>query len=79
MMNIAIVRAFVALKEFALTYKELAEKISKLETKYNKQFADTNETFKLIYRKKKMSWIGKTENLSDIKNSCLLPLNQSRN
>jgi ORF6N domain len=51
-MNIAIVEAFLALKEFALTYKELAEKISKLETKYNKQFADINEALKLLLQEK---------------------------
>jgi len=47
-MNIAIVEAFIALKEFALTYKELAEKISELEHTYNNQFADVYEALKLL-------------------------------
>jgi hypothetical protein len=52
LMNIAIVRAFIALKEFALTYKELAEKITKLELKYDKQFTDINEALDLLLDEK---------------------------
>lgn len=51
-MNIAIVEAFIALKQFALTYKELAEKITQLERKYNKQFADINEVLNLLLQEK---------------------------
>jgi len=51
-MNIAIVEAFIALKELALTYKELAEKIAKLERKYNHQFADVYEALDLLLNEK---------------------------
>jgi hypothetical protein len=39
-MNIAIVRAFIALRKISMHYNELAEKIKELEIRYNKQFSD---------------------------------------
>ena len=36
--NIEIMRTFLKLHEFSLSYKDLQEKISKLEEKYDKQF-----------------------------------------
>lgn len=51
-MSIAIVRAFVALKQFALDHKELAEKIAKLERKYNCQFKDVYEALNLLLDEK---------------------------
>jgi hypothetical protein len=50
--NISIMRAFVMLRQLALTYKELAEKIGKLERKYNKQFADVYEALDLLLQEK---------------------------
>lgn len=47
-MNIAIVEAFIALKQFALTYAELAAKIAKMERKNNKQFKDVYEALNLL-------------------------------
>jgi hypothetical protein len=38
LVNISIMRAFVRLREMALAHKELAEKLSELEKKYDKQF-----------------------------------------
>lgn len=38
--NIAIVRAFVALRAWSLNYKELASKIAELEEKYDMQLLD---------------------------------------
>jgi hypothetical protein len=46
--NIAIMRAFVFLRQFALRHKELSEKIKKLERKYNKQFKDVYEALNLL-------------------------------
>ncbi len=46
--NIAIVRAFIALRQFALNYKELAEKIAELEAKYDHHFEDVNEALQLL-------------------------------
>jgi len=52
-MNIAIVEAFIALKEFALNYKELGEKLKELEGKYNKQFKDVYEAINYLLQKDK--------------------------
>jgi len=38
--NIAIVRAFIALREMAMQYKELEKKIGLLEDKFDMQFMD---------------------------------------
>lgn len=49
-MNIAIVRAFIALKHFVLTNKELADKLARLERKYNKQFKDIYEALNYLIK-----------------------------
>lgn len=54
-MNIYIVEAFIALKEFALTYNELAEQFTRMERKYNKQFADVYEALKYLMDGKQKS------------------------
>ncbi len=41
--NIAIVKAFIALRQYALTYTELAQTITDLEARFAKEFADINE------------------------------------
>lgn len=46
--NIAIMRTFVALRRYALTYSELAEKIKELEQKFEKEFSDINEVLKFL-------------------------------
>ena len=51
-MNIAIVEAFIALKEFAITFKELAFKIKILERKNNKQFSDIYKALKYLMNEK---------------------------
>ena len=50
--NITIMRAFVALRQFALNNKELAEKITRLERKYNRQFKDVYEALNLLLDEK---------------------------
>jgi hypothetical protein len=46
--NIAIVRAFVKLREFLLSHKDLAEKIEALERKYQLHETDIQAIFKAI-------------------------------
>lgn len=41
--NIAIMRAFVALRRYALGYAELTQKIAELEAKYDGEIADIHE------------------------------------
>lgn len=50
--NIAVVRAFVMLRELALSNKALAEKVAKLERKYNKQFKDIYEALNYLIQEK---------------------------
>lgn len=58
-MNIAIVDAFIALKEFALSYKELAEKISEIESKNHKQFKDVYEAINYLLQNDKQKSVQK--------------------
>ncbi|MBK8369406.1 MAG: ORF6N domain-containing protein [Bacteroidetes bacterium] len=51
--NIAIVEAFIALKEFALNYKEIDDKLKELENTYNKQFKDVYEAINYLLQKNK--------------------------
>ncbi len=51
--SIAIVRAFIALKEFALDYKEFSEKLRRLELKYNRQFKDVYDAINYLLDKDK--------------------------
>lgn len=51
--NIAIMRAFVALRHFALSYEELAKKLHELEKQYNRQFGDIYEVLNLLIKEKK--------------------------
>jgi len=49
--NIAIMRAFVFIRQYALTHKDLTEKIKELETIYNKQFADVYQAINYLLQK----------------------------
>ena len=51
--SIAIVRAFISLKQFISNYKELSEKLTELESKYNKQFKDVYEAINYLLQKGK--------------------------
>lgn len=46
--NIAIMRAFVRLRELLATHKDLARKLEELEKKYDKQFAVVFEAIKQL-------------------------------
>ena len=49
--NIAIMRAFVFLRKYALSHKDLNEKLKEIETKYDKQFSDVYEAIKYLLEK----------------------------
>ncbi len=51
--NIAIMRAFIALKQFALTNTELNNKLKELENTCNKQFKDVYEAINYLLQKNK--------------------------
>jgi hypothetical protein len=49
--NIQIVRTFVFLRQYALSHKELSNKLDELEKKYNKQFKDVYEAINYLLKK----------------------------
>ena len=51
--NIQIVRAFVLMRQYALTHSELTGKLKELESKYNKQFKDVYEALHYLLSKEK--------------------------
>jgi hypothetical protein len=51
--NIAIMRAFVFICQYALSHKDLTEKLLELETTYNKQFKDVYEAINYLLDKDK--------------------------
>ena len=46
--NIAIVRAFIAMRHFSVSYAELAQKIHEIEAKMGKEFSDINEVLRWL-------------------------------
>ena len=52
-MNIAIMRAFVMMRQFALTYQELSEKLIELEKLHNQKFDDIEQVLKYLIQKDK--------------------------
>lgn len=51
--NIAIMRAFVFIRQYALTHKDLTDKLKELESKYNRQFKDVYEAINYLMNKDK--------------------------
>lgn len=51
--NIAIMRAFVFLRQYALSHSDLTEKLQEPENKYNKQFKDVFEAINYLLKKDK--------------------------
>ena len=49
--NISIMRAFVMIRQFALTYKELNEKLIELEKKHNQKFTDIDQVLNYLIKK----------------------------
>jgi len=48
-------RAFVLIRQYALTHKDLTDKLKELETKYNKQFKDVYEAINFLLKKDKQA------------------------
>jgi hypothetical protein len=51
--NIAIMRAFVMMRQFALTYQELSEKLIELEKLHNQKFDDIEQVLTYLIQKDK--------------------------
>jgi hypothetical protein len=54
LVNIAIMRAFVYIRQYALSHKDLTDKLKELETRYNKQFSDVYEAINFLLNKEKL-------------------------
>lgn len=52
-MNIQIVRAFVFLRQYALTHKDITQKLKVMESKYDRQFSDVYEAINYLLNKDK--------------------------
>ncbi len=52
--NISIIRAFVLMRQFALSHKELSEKLIQLENKFDKKFNDIAEALNYLFQKDKV-------------------------
>ena len=52
-MNIAIMRAFVMMRQFALTYQELSEKLIELEKLHNQKFDDIEQVLTYLMQNDK--------------------------
>lgn len=46
--NISIIRAFIALRHYALTYSELSQKIAEVEAKFDSEIADIHEALRQL-------------------------------
>jgi hypothetical protein len=51
--SIQIMRAFVMMRQFALTYHELSEKLLELEKQHNQKFDDIEQVLKYLIQKDK--------------------------
>jgi hypothetical protein len=51
--NIAIMRAFVFIRQYALNQQDLTEKLDELENRYNKKFQDIYEAINYLLKKEK--------------------------
>ena len=66
--NLLIVRAFIAIRQVSVQYKELAEKLAGLETTNNKQFREIYQALNyLIDQKQQEERFSKRERIGFIK------------
>ena len=58
--NISIMRAFVMIRQFALTYQELNEKLIALEKKHNQKFTDIDQVLNYLIKKEQQQTLQTT-------------------
>jgi len=51
--NITIMRAFVFIRQYALSHKDLANRLNELEAKYDRKFSDVYEALNYLMQKEK--------------------------
>ena len=55
LISVEIVRAFIALKKFALSNQELILRLNEIEVKYNQKFSDIHQALNYLIQKDKKS------------------------
>ena len=60
--NISVIRAFVFMRQYALSHKELTEKLNQLENKYDQQFNDVSEAINFLLKKDSQETVQKQRN-----------------
>lgn len=53
--NIAIMRAFVFMRQYALSHKDLTDKLKQLESKYDQQFKDVYDAINFLLNKDQLA------------------------
>ncbi len=67
--SIAIIRAFIAMRNLLINYEELNEKLRFIEEKYDKQFEDIYEAINFLLNKNKLDQEQKERRRIGYKNS----------
>lgn len=49
--NISIVRAFVFIRQYVMSHKDLTDKLRKLEARYNRKFKDISAAINFLLQK----------------------------
>jgi hypothetical protein len=60
--NIAIMRAFVLIRQYALSHKDLTDKLKELENKYDTQFSDVFQALNYLLERDKQEMDQKQRN-----------------
>jgi len=68
LVNISIMRAFVFIRQYALTHKDLTEKLQELENKYDQQFNDVYDAINFLLQKDSQETEQKTRKRIGYKN-----------
>lgn len=60
LISVEIVRAFIALKKFALSNQELIIRLNEIEIKYNQKFSDIHQALNYLIQEDKKNYYTKT-------------------
>ncbi len=67
--NIQIIRAFVFIRQYALSHSDLTVKLRELESKYDKQFKDVYDAINFLLQKDHLALVQKQRKKIGYKNS----------
>jgi len=65
--NIAIMRAFVFIRQYALTHRDLTEKLKQLEDKYDQKFLTFEQAMNYLLEKDKIEVLQKDRKMIGFK------------